>query len=73
MAMVKYHKKLNLLSLDTNCPIKSLWGHFVVLMGKNTMMKCFIRLHVENTRNKAFLNIILLFMDNVGLVFTKMI
>lgn len=39
---------------------KGLRGDSVVLMGKNTMMKCMhaIRIHSENTGNKAFLNLI---------------
>lgn len=33
-------------------------GHSIVLMGKNTMMKRSIRIHAENTGNKAVLNLI---------------
>ncbi|KAK3017235.1 hypothetical protein RJ639_005523 [Escallonia herrerae] len=50
---------------------KGLRGDSVVLMGKNTMMKRSIRIHSENTGNKAFLNIIPLLVGNVGLIFTK--
>lgn len=37
---------------------KGLRGDSVVLMGKNTMMKRSVRIHAENTGNKAFLNLI---------------
>lgn len=37
---------------------KGLRGESVVLMGKNTMMKRSIRLHAEQTGNKAFLSLI---------------
>ncbi|KAK4579451.1 hypothetical protein RGQ29_029212 [Quercus rubra] len=50
---------------------KGVHGDSVVLMGKNTMMKRSIRIHVENTGNNAFLNLILLLFGNVGLIFTK--
>ncbi|KAJ7970844.1 60S acidic ribosomal protein P0 [Quillaja saponaria] len=50
---------------------KGLRGDSVVLMGKNTMMKRSVRIHAENTGNKAFLNLIPLLVGNVGLIFTK--
>ncbi|XP_057962082.1 large ribosomal subunit protein uL10 [Malania oleifera] len=50
---------------------KGLRGDSIVLMGKNTMMKRSIRIHAENTGNKAFLNLIPLLVGNVGLIFTK--
>ncbi|KAJ9698640.1 hypothetical protein PVL29_007618 [Vitis rotundifolia] len=50
---------------------RALRGHSVVLMGKNTMMKRSVRLHVERTGNKAFLSLIPLLVGNVGLIFTK--
>lgn len=37
---------------------KGLRGDSIVLMGKNTMMKRSIRIHSDNTGNKAFLNLI---------------
>lgn len=37
---------------------KGLRGDSMVLMGKNTMMKRSIRIHAENSGNKAFLNLI---------------
>lgn len=37
---------------------RGLRGDSVVLMGKNTMMKRSIRIHAENTGNKAILNLI---------------
>ena len=37
---------------------RALRCHSVVLMGKNTMMKRSVRLHVERTGNKAFLSLI---------------
>ncbi|KAJ8624435.1 hypothetical protein MRB53_032965 [Persea americana] len=50
---------------------KGLRGDSIVLMGKNTMMKRSIRLHAEKTGNKAYLNLIPLLVENVGLIFTK--
>ncbi|KAH6762752.1 Ribosomal protein L10 family protein [Perilla frutescens var. hirtella] len=50
---------------------KGLRGDSVVLMGKNTMMKRSVRIHAENTGNKAILNLIPLLVGNVGLIFTK--
>ncbi|KAF3970567.1 hypothetical protein CMV_005742 [Castanea mollissima] len=50
---------------------KGLCGDSVVLMGKNTMMKRYIRIHADNTGNNAFLNLIPLLVGNVGLIFTK--
>jgi len=50
---------------------RGLRGDSVVLMGKNTMMKRSVRIHAENTGNKAFLNLIPLLVGNVGLIFTK--
>ncbi|KAM3697869.1 hypothetical protein ACB098_06G145800 [Castanea mollissima] len=50
---------------------ESLCGDSVVLMGKNTMMKRYIRIHADNTGNNAFLNLIPLLVGNVGLIFTK--
>lgn len=50
---------------------KGLRGDSIVLMGKNTMMKRSIRIHSDNTGNKAFLNLIPLLVGNVGLIFTK--
>ncbi|KAL3523955.1 hypothetical protein ACH5RR_016789 [Cinchona calisaya] len=50
---------------------KGLRGDSVVLMGKNTMMKRSIRVHVEKTGNQAILNLIPLLVGNVGLIFTK--
>ncbi|KAM7263122.1 hypothetical protein ACFE04_000805 [Oxalis oulophora] len=50
---------------------RGLRGDSVVLMGKNTMMKRSVRIHSENTGNKAFLNLIPLLQGNVGLIFTK--
>ncbi|KAL7144992.1 hypothetical protein ABFS83_07G048900 [Erythranthe nasuta] len=49
----------------------ALRGDSVVLMGKNTMMKRSIRIHSENTGNKAILALIDLLVGNVGLIFTK--
>lgn len=43
---------------------KGLRGDSIVLMGKNTMMKRSIRIHSENTGNKAFLNLIPLLQVN---------
>ncbi|MBA0577190.1 hypothetical protein Golob_025204 [Gossypium lobatum] len=40
-------------------------------MGKNTMMKRSIRMHAEMTGNQAFLNLIPLLQEDVGLIFTK--
>ncbi|XVF73936.1 hypothetical protein PTKIN_Ptkin13bG0020900 [Pterospermum kingtungense] len=40
-------------------------------MGKNTMMKRFIRVHAEKIGNRDLLNPIPLLQGNVGLVFTK--
>lgn len=37
---------------------RGLRGDSIVLMGKNTMMKRSVRIHSENTGNKAFLNLI---------------
>lgn len=50
---------------------RGLRGDSIVLMGKNTMMKRSVRIHSENTGNKAFLNLIPLLVGNVGLIFTK--
>ncbi|MBA0682897.1 hypothetical protein Goari_024583, partial [Gossypium aridum] len=50
---------------------KCLRGDSVVLMGKNTMMKRSIRMHAEMTGNQAFLNLIPLLQEDVGLIFTK--
>ncbi|CAI9767532.1 unnamed protein product [Fraxinus pennsylvanica] len=50
---------------------KGLRGDFVVLMGKNTMMKRSIRIRSEKTGNQAILNLIPLLVGNVGLIFTK--
>ncbi|KAL5568528.1 hypothetical protein UlMin_025103 [Ulmus minor] len=50
---------------------RGLRGNSVVLMGKNTMMKRFIRIHAENTNNEAYLNLLPLLVGNVGLIFTK--
>ena len=50
---------------------KGLRGDSIVLMGKNTMMKRTIRVHVEKTGNTAFLNLVPLLQGNVGLIFTK--
>ncbi|KAF8022035.1 hypothetical protein BT93_G2233 [Corymbia citriodora subsp. variegata] len=50
---------------------RGLRGDSIVLMGKNTMMKRSIRIHAENTGNKAYLNLIQLLQGNVGLIFTK--
>ncbi|XP_022987157.1 60S acidic ribosomal protein P0 [Cucurbita maxima] len=50
---------------------KGLRGDSVVLMGKNTMMKRSVRIHAENTGNKAYLNLLPLLVGNVGLIFTK--
>lgn len=50
---------------------KGLRGDSLVLMGKNTMMKRSIRIHAENTGNKAYLNLLPLLQGNVGLIFTK--
>ncbi|KAB2091467.1 hypothetical protein ES319_A03G193000v1 [Gossypium barbadense] len=40
-------------------------------MGKNTMTKRSIRMHAEKTANQAFLNLIPLLQEDVGLIFTK--
>ncbi|TYI94868.1 hypothetical protein E1A91_D02G235900v1 [Gossypium mustelinum] len=40
-------------------------------MGKNTMIKRSIRMHAEMTGNQAFLNLIPLLQEDVGLIFTK--
>lgn len=37
---------------------RGLRGDSVILMGKNTMMKRTVRIHVEKTGNTAFLNLI---------------
>ncbi|GER54683.1 60S acidic ribosomal protein P0 [Striga asiatica] len=50
---------------------RGLRGDSVVLMGKNTMMKRSIRLHVEKTGNEDILSLIPLLVGNVGLIFTK--
>ncbi|XP_050946480.1 60S acidic ribosomal protein P0 isoform X2 [Cucumis melo] len=49
---------------------KGLRGDSIVLMGKNTMMKRSVRIHSEQTGNKAYLNLLPL-LGNVGLIFTK--
>ncbi|KAM0980158.1 hypothetical protein ACFX2J_015746 [Malus domestica] len=36
---------------------KGLRGDFVVLMGKNTMMKRSVKIHAEKTSNNAYLNL----------------
>ncbi|XVF69977.1 hypothetical protein PTKIN_Ptkin11bG0124300 [Pterospermum kingtungense] len=46
-------------------------GKSVVLMGKNIMMKRFIRVHTEKTKNNDLLYSISLLQGNMGLVFTK--
>ncbi|CAH1413715.1 unnamed protein product [Lactuca virosa] len=48
-----------------------LCGDSIMLIRKNTIMKCSIRMHSEKTRNKAYLNLINLLVENVGLIFTK--
>ncbi|KAA0037392.1 hypothetical protein IC582_023755 [Cucumis melo] len=50
---------------------KGLRGDSIVLMGKNTMMKRSVRIHSEQTGNKAYLNLLPLLVGNVGLIFTK--
>lgn len=50
---------------------KGLRGDSIVLMGKNTMMKRSVRMHAEQTGNKAYLNLLPLLVGNVGLIFTK--
>ncbi|KAK5838082.1 hypothetical protein PVK06_006809 [Gossypium arboreum] len=50
---------------------KGLRGDSVVLMGKNTVTKRSIRMHAEKTANQAFLNLIPLLQEDVGLIFTK--
>ncbi|MCL7031779.1 hypothetical protein MKW94_001126 [Papaver nudicaule] len=41
-------------------------------MGKNTVMRRYVRLHAEKSGNNDFLNLVpLLFVGNVGLIFTK--
>ena len=55
MTVVKYYKRLNLLLLDINCPMKSLQRDSLALMGKNTMMKHSIGFYAEKTKNNAFL------------------
>lgn len=51
---------------------RGLRGDSVVLMGKNTMMKRSIRIHAENTGNKAILNLVPLLvvsLKKISLVF----
>ncbi|KAH7659939.1 60S acidic ribosomal protein P0 protein [Dioscorea alata] len=50
---------------------KGLRGDSVVLMGKNTLIRRCVKLHVENTGNKALLNLLPLLVGNVGMIFTK--
>ena len=46
---------------------KGLRGDSVVLMGKNTMMKRSVRIHAENTGNKAYLNLLPLLVVSVAM------
>lgn len=51
-------------------------GDSVVLMGKNTMMKRSIRIHAENTGNKAILNLVPLLvvsLKKISLVFALLL
>ncbi|KAM0942732.1 putative ribosomal protein L10P [Dioscorea sansibarensis] len=50
---------------------QGLRGDSVVLMGKNTLIRRCIKLHAENTGNKALLNLLPLLVGNVGMIFTK--
>ncbi|KAG0576822.1 hypothetical protein KC19_5G110300 [Ceratodon purpureus] len=50
---------------------KGLRPDSVVLMGKNTMMKRSIRIHVEKTGNQDFEQLLPALVGNVGLIFTK--
>ncbi|XP_042409975.1 60S acidic ribosomal protein P0-like [Zingiber officinale] len=50
---------------------RGLRGDSVILMGKNTLIRCCICFHTEKTGNKDFLNLLPLLVGNVGLIFTK--
>ncbi|XP_039142383.1 60S acidic ribosomal protein P0-like [Dioscorea cayenensis subsp. rotundata] len=50
---------------------KGLRGDSIVLMGKNTLIRRCVKLHAENTGNKALLNLLPLLVGNVGMIFTK--
>ncbi|XP_042407156.1 60S acidic ribosomal protein P0-like [Zingiber officinale] len=60
---VRYDKRL--------CSLLDEHRKVLITVGKNTLIRRFIRFHTEKTGNKDFLNLLPLLVGNVRLIFTK--